>query len=174
MSEEEIQQGVYVDGIRALVTLEGGRLGVMIRAQTKEIFDAMALSVGIKKYQNPEIPAVIDPETEEVIEEAVPASGPLIASPNVTIHEIGPFVITPGVYDDEGNEIEPPVIDNRYHVNFWLGPRLVRKGLWKQWAVTWPTQGEPSTPNKSERGVVFQGIELIDPLTIQTPSNRLL
>ena len=34
------------------------------------------------------------------------------------IDEIGPLVITPGVYDEEGVEITPPVIDNGHHINF--------------------------------------------------------
>jgi hypothetical protein len=33
------------------------------------------------------------------------------------IDEIGPIITTPGVYDEEGNEITPPVWDNRHHVN---------------------------------------------------------
>lgn len=30
---------------------------------------------------------------------------------------IGPVVTTPGEYDDEGEEITPPVIDARFHAN---------------------------------------------------------
>lgn len=30
---------------------------------------------------------------------------------------IGPVVTTPGQYDDEGEEIAPPVIDGRFHAN---------------------------------------------------------
>jgi hypothetical protein len=34
------------------------------------------------------------------------------------IDEIGPVVVTPGVYDNDGNEVTPPVMDNRHHLNF--------------------------------------------------------
>lgn len=30
---------------------------------------------------------------------------------------IGAVVTSPGVYDDEGAEVTPPVVDSRYHVN---------------------------------------------------------
>lgn len=30
---------------------------------------------------------------------------------------IGPVVTTPGTYDDEGQEITPPVVDARFHAN---------------------------------------------------------
>lgn len=30
---------------------------------------------------------------------------------------IGPIVTTPGTYDEDGNEIIPPVIDQRFHAN---------------------------------------------------------
>ncbi|WEX10275.1 hypothetical protein [Chelativorans sp. AA-79] len=30
---------------------------------------------------------------------------------------IGPVVITPGEYDEDGTEITPPVLDERFHVN---------------------------------------------------------
>lgn len=30
---------------------------------------------------------------------------------------IGPLVITPGTYDEDGNEIISPVIDQRFHAN---------------------------------------------------------
>lgn len=30
---------------------------------------------------------------------------------------IGPVVTTPGTYDDEGEELTPPVVDARFHAN---------------------------------------------------------
>lgn len=30
---------------------------------------------------------------------------------------IGPIVTSPGTYDEEGEELTPPVIDNRFHAN---------------------------------------------------------
>ena len=30
---------------------------------------------------------------------------------------IGPVALSPGQYDEDGNEVTPPVIDSRYHAN---------------------------------------------------------
>lgn len=35
----------------------------------------------------------------------------------ILLDEIGSVIITPGEYDEEFNEITPPVIDDAYHVN---------------------------------------------------------
>lgn len=163
-----------IDGTRVYVTLQGGRLHAMVRATDQATFDAQALAVGLKVYKNPAIPAVIDPETNEVIIPAVEASGPLTPAPGVTIAELGPYTLVPGTYDEEGNEVTAPVLDNRFHANFWLGPHLVERGLWKQWAVAWTQNGQPVNPNNAEEAVEFQGIELIDPQTVTSPANVLL
>lgn len=168
------QQHLEVDGVRVYVAVEGGRLWAMVRATDEDTFNAQALAVGLKVYQNPEQPAVVDPETGEVITPAVPASGPLVPAPGVTITEIGPLVLTPGTYDEEGHELTPPVMDNRYHANFWLGPAAVERGAWKLWGVAWTQNGQPVNPNNAEEGVSYGGIELIDPLTVSSPSNVLL
>ena len=170
----EEPQGTYVDGTRVYVSIEGGRLWAMVRATDKDTFDTKALEVGLKVYQNPAVPAVIDPETEEVITPAVPASGPLIPAPGVTITEMGPHVLIPGTYDEDGNELTPPTLDNRHHVNFWLNPALVERGLWKQWALAWTANGSAVVPNNNEEAIAFQGIELIDPQTVTSPANRML
>jgi hypothetical protein len=34
------------------------------------------------------------------------------------IDEVGSIEVTPGAYDEEGNELTPPVMDTRHHVNF--------------------------------------------------------
>jgi hypothetical protein len=174
MTEEPTQQHLEVDGVRVYATLEGNRLACMVRATDKATFDAQALAVGLKVYQNPATPAVVDPETGEVITPAVEASGPLIPSSGTTITELGPLVLTPGTYDEEGNELTPPVVDSRWHVNYWLAPWLVERGGWKTWGVMWTQNGQPVDPNNAEEAVAYQGIELIDPLTVSSPSNILL
>jgi hypothetical protein len=158
---------------RLYVSLEGGRLWAMLRATDKATFDAQALAVGLKVYANPAQEEVLD-EEGNVVTPAVPASGPLLPAPGVTITELGPLVLVPGVYSQEDTEVTPPVMDNRYHVNFWLAPSVVERGLWKQWALAWTENGQPVTPNKSEEGVEYAGIELIDPRTVSSPSNVLL
>lgn len=89
-------------------------------------------------------------------------SGTLIPAPGVTITEIGELLLSDGT------------VDTRYHANFWLNARLVAKGLWTQWALAWTLNGQTVTPNNQEQGVEFQGIELIDPATVTSPSNVML
>jgi len=79
-----------------------------------------------------------------------------------------------GTYDEDGNEITSPTLDTRWHSNFWLGPHLVERGLWKQWALAWTANGQAGTPNNAEESVVYEGIELIDPVTVTSPANRML
>ena len=174
MTEEPIREHLEVDGVRVYATLEGGRLSCMARATDKATFDDQALAEGLKVYKNPAIPAVIDPETGEIITPEVPASGPLIPAPGTTITELGPLVLTPGTYDEEGNELTPPVMDNRHHANFWLAPWLVDRGGWKTWGVKWTQNGQPVDPNNTEEAIAYNGIELIDPITVSSPSNVLL
>jgi len=172
MSEEPL--GTYIDDTRVYVSIEGGRLWAMVRATDKATFDQKALEVGLKVYTNPAQPEVLDEETGEVIQQAIPASGELIPAPGVTITEMGPHVLVPGTYDEDGNEVTAPVLDNRFHSNFWLSPVLVERGLWKQWALAWTLNGYTVTPNNQEEAIEFQGIELIDPQTVSSPANRML
>src|SRR6056297_961284 len=171
MTEEPL--GTFIDDTRVYVTLEGGRLWAMVRATDKATFDQKALEVGLKVYTNPAQPEVLD-EEGNVLFPAVEASGPLIPAPGVTIAEMGPHVLVPGTYDEEGKELTAPVLDNRYHANFWLAPSLVERGLWKQWALGWSQHGHAVAPNNKEDAIEFQGVELIDPLTVNNPANRML
>ena len=175
MTEQLVEpQGTYVDGIRVYVSIEGGRLCAMIRAADKATFDAQALAVGLKYHQTRAQPAVIDPETGEVITPAVEASGPLVPAGGTTITEIGPLVLQPAILDDDGNEIAPAIVDNRYHVNSWLSPEVVEEGKWREWSVAWSMYGQPARPNHNETALEFQGIELIDPMTVTSPSNVMM
>lgn len=175
MTYEITEEGdVLVDGTKVYVTFDRGNLWAMIRAQDKATFDQQALAVKLKVHKFPAQPAVIDPETGETIKEAVEASGPLVPFPGCTIAEMGPHILTPGEHDEEGNEITPPVVDDRYHVNFWLSPELVAVGQWKQWALAWTANGTPAPANNEEKALEFQGVELIDPATVKNPVNRLL
>ena len=163
-----------VDGTRVYATMDRGNLWCMVRAYDKETFDGLAVDAGLKVFTNPAQPEVLDPETGEVVTPAVEASGPLIPAPGVTITEMGDLVLTPAVIDAEGVEITPAVKDGRFHANFWLNADLVAKGEWKQWALTWTENGQAVDQNSQEEGVAFQGIELIDPATVDSPRNRLL
>ena len=57
----------------------------------------------------------------------------LLAGEGFAFDPIGPIVVVPGTYDEEGNEITPPVIDNRFHANLrcteeisWMIPEEIR------------------------------------------------
>ena len=165
---------LFVDDTPVYAQLMGGILHVMVRADSEEIFDQAGLEVGLLQHKEPGSDAVVD-EEGNVIQEAVPPSGPMIATKGNTVYKMGPHVITPGVYDEEGNEVTPPVMDNRFHVNFWLGSETVERGNWTTWILQWMQQGEnTASPNKNETSTYLNGIELIDPLSIETRSNVLL
>lgn len=154
-------------------TLSGGRLSTMVRATDEATFDAVGLQVGLLRYENPAQDAVVD-EDGNVITEAVPASGAIIATQGNTVVRLGPHVITPATYDDEGNVITPAVMDNRFHVNFWLSPEATKRGEWEAWIVQWMLNGTLAEQNKSEVALLYQGVEVIDPASISSPSNVLL
>lgn len=165
---------VQPDGteIPVYASLNGGYLAVMTRAIDEDTFNQVALQVGLVVYSNPEIPATYDDEGNELTP-LVPASGPLVPAQGVTLTHIGPYVITQGTYDDDGVQIMAPVIDPRFHVNFWLSPEIVARGTWETWIIQWMA-GTPGSPNADEISVANLGIELIDPLSIKTPANVLL
>ena len=68
---------------------------LMYKSTDKTTWDAFALSSGL----------------------ATENEGVLYPAPNVLIDEIGPIVITPAVYDEDGDIIEPAVVDDTWHVN---------------------------------------------------------
>lgn len=154
-------------------TLSGGRLSALVRATDEATFDTVGLQVGLLRYQNPAQDAVVD-EEGNVITEAVPASGAIIPTQGNTVVRLGPHVITPATYDDEGNELTPAVMDDRYHVNFTLGPEATARGEWITWIEQWMANGTLADQNKSEVALEYQGVEVIDPASIQSPSNVLL
>lgn len=89
--------------------------------------------------------------------------------PVVDIAEIGPLVLEVNV------EGAPVRVDERHHVNFWLSSRIVERMDWIGWALVWTYFGqEIAVRNAQEDGVVYEGIELIDPDTVASPSNTLL
>lgn len=160
--------------VDVFVSMEGGRLGAMVRCPDEATFDAQALAVGLMEYSNPGAPAVTDDEGN-IVTSAVEPSGPLKPVRHVTIAKIGALTLTPGTYDDEGNEVTPPTYDNRFHANFWLGADVVDRGLWKQWAIAWTLNGQDvAQVNADEVAKVLNNIELIDPATVRSPSNTTL
>ena len=169
MNEELIMDNVRIYGV-----LDRGNLWCMIRATDKATFDALALEVGLKVHMNPAVPAVTDPDTGEIVTPAVEASGSVVPARGVTITELGPHVLTPVAYDADGAVVTPAIIDTRHHVNFWLDAETVARGEWMRWATLWTYYGMMVIPNNKEDGTAMQGIELIDPATVDNPRNVLL
>lgn len=60
---------------------------------------------------------LINPITSTPLAEIDPDTGNLIPSEFVRIDEIGSIEKEPGVYDDNGNELTPPVLVEGHHVN---------------------------------------------------------
>ncbi len=143
---------ITINGTPAYVSLDRGNLWAMIRATDEATFDAKAQEVGL---------LVAGP------------GGTLRPGFGVTLARLGPHVLTPGTYDDAGNEITPPVMDARFHANFWLSPQAVALNRWQGWAMTWTLTGTSGRANKSETAVALGGIELIDPDSVATPGNLL-
>lgn len=150
---DELGRPVLPDQAPAFVRLSGGVLHALVRASSEEVFETMALAVGLMET------------TEE---------GNNVPAPGVTIHVMGRHVITPGTYDAEGNELTAPVYDDRCHANFWLSPEVVARGNWVGFCQQWSDNGVTAAANKSEVGKNHQGIDLIDPTTVTSPSNVLL
>ncbi|MEC7763397.1 MAG: hypothetical protein VX874_15955 [Pseudomonadota bacterium] len=160
--------------VEVFAAFDGGSLRCMTRSPDRATFESVALSVGLMEYANAGSPELRDAETGEVLREAVEPSGPLRPLRGITIAHLGSLVLTPGTYDDEGDEVTAPVLDTRHHANFWLPPHMVERGLWKKWAIAWSHHGEQvAESNKAEDALALNGIELIDPATVASPSNVL-
>lgn len=96
------------------------------------------------------------------------------------VHIDGPFypVITPAALDDEGNVTTAAVTDSRPHYNLRIGrfsqQTMNTAGTMPRWLETLEIfmSGDEipeADRNKSEDGLVLDGITILDPLTIATP-----
>ena len=149
--------------------VSGGVLHCMVRCADEATFDNVGLSVGLLTHENEGSAEVLD-EDGNVVQEAVAPSGAIVAAKGNTVTRIGPHVITPAVLDEDGNEVSPAVVDSRFHANFWIPVA----GAWEQLIVDWMASGTDAAANASESAVAHQGVELIDPLSVNTPHNVLL
>ena len=68
---------------------------LMFKSTTEATWDEFALSSGLTVDQD----------------------GSVYPAENVLIDEIGPIVITPAVYDEDGDIVTPAIIDESWHVN---------------------------------------------------------
>jgi hypothetical protein len=89
--------------------------------------------------------------------------------------EIGPAVLSPGLYDaGTGEEIVAPVIDQRHHVNLRVsGPALTDidpdTGLpvWQALELVWIGYGSLAPANAAEVAYLLGGVEIVT--QVQTP-----
>jgi len=137
-----------------------GFVDAIVRAETQADFEAAGVQFGIYR--------------EETDEEANTTY--LTTNPGVNVSVLGPVVITEGTYDEEGNEVTAPVMDERYHVNLRIAGEALKvideNGLprWKNMGIAWTALGvDDANPNKNESAKVLQKVSLIDPDTIGTP-----
>ena len=163
--------GTEENPILVLVRYSGGMLDAVVRATDEATFEAAARWAELK-YEVTE--TVTDPETGETTEQG---TGEWATAKGVHINHLGPVVITPGTYGEDGVELTASVMDNRHHVNIRLtDPALSRVDeygvlKWEKWAMAWSLGGADDTQvNANEVGKVMQGVSLIDPDTIASPT----
>lgn len=148
-------QDVILNGVRAYAVYRAGSLWFFGRAGTRETYEARALEAGLLLHSHAAV------------------SEGLVQAPGVTLMEWGPFTLAPGTYAEDGTEITAPIIDPRFHFNIYLGPSVVARGTWKYWVAEWMLNGVVAPSNNMEAAKEFDGIELIDPVTVQNWANRL-
>ncbi len=142
--------------VEVFVRSSGGMVDALVRANTEADWLIGAVFYGL----------LIESEQD------------LVPAPGVEISPIGPAVIELGSYSTEGEEIVPPVVDQRFHVNLRIhGPALERvvEGTdfpkWKQMAINWTRLGEEDVSvNSEERAVVLGNVALIDPDSVKSQS----
>ena len=152
----------------------GGFVDTCIRATDRQTWMQAALSQNLL-YQDPITEKTTDEATGEVTETIVGYYDEIKASAGANITEIGPIALTPAVLGDEGNEVTPAVLDNRFHLNMRIAEPLLSKAdengypLWQKTALLWMTYGQPVEPNSEERAVAINGVQMIDPDSIKQP-----
>ena len=165
--------GTDADPLFVLVTFADGVLDAVVRATDAATFEAAARWAELK-YEVTE--TTVDHETGEA---TTTGTGEWLTAAGVNIDHIGPVVVVAGTYDADGVELTAPTYDTRHHVNIRLmDPALSQRdasGLlkWQKWAAAWSMDGAPDTQiNAAEVGKVLQGVCLIDPPSIRSPSRR--
>lgn len=148
------------------VRAQGQTVEFLTRAASAEVTEALARQVGLYIEGR-----VTDPETGEKV-----GTGEWSLAPGVEMSRVGAITLTPAVLDESGEVVTPAVMDDRDHVNWRLYPPastnvdLEGNVRWHSWALMWSTQGTAETPNTSEDAVALNGIALIDPDSITTPT----
>lgn len=136
--------------VEIYVEMTDGMVDAMIRATDLATFKAAALSQDLY-YDD--------------------GDGNLVPSEGVNIDHIGPIM---GVDSESG---EPVVIDERYHLNLRIAEPALSKlndagyPKWKATAIAWTIYGSDDPEiNSAERAKILNGVALIDPDTVASPS----
>ena len=154
--------------IPLLASWHGGRILMMGRAVSREVMHQTLVAADLLFERT-------DPEWEgtryyygsdvDAVEEQPYAYDPSVAP-------MPRIMLTPGTYDEDGNELTAPIFDARYHANILLGPGIVARGTWKEPLLNYYHNGAlVGEKNAEEVAYEVGGVELIDPDTIRSPSN---
>ena len=163
------------DDVSVNLKWSGGIIDAEVRANDEATFVAAALDQGL--YVK-EVQTVVDEDGVETEEPVLDEDGNEIIRPaaGVNVSVLGPVVIIPASYDDEGVELIPATFDERYHVNLRItGSALTASNEdgfpnWKTTAILWTENGvEDTEVNNHESSLVVGGVGLIDPESIDTP-----
>jgi len=158
----------FPEAIPLLASWQGGRILMMGRATSREVmhstlvqaelmFPKVTLEHGTRYFYGRDVDAA-----EEQPYAYDPRSAPM---PRI--------MLTLGSYDEEGNQLTAPTFDSRYHANILLGPAIVARGTWKEPLLNYYHNGAlVGEKNAEEVAYEVGGVELIDPATIRSPSNR--
>lgn len=154
--------------VECFVVERDGMIDALLRADTEEAWTAAAISAEILEY------ATVKKEDGTTETFLRPVKGN-------NIDVIGPVVLVDGQVDEEGNEIQPPIMDVRHHVNLRVTEPALSKvndagyPKWKETVLAWMNFGIDDTEsNKNEAGKKLSDVTLIDPSTISTPKRAWL
>jgi|DEB0MinimDraft_6_1074348.scaffolds.fasta_scaffold11664_7 hypothetical protein len=152
------------NAIPLLASWQGGRILMMGRATSRTVLHNTLIAAKLM-FLDLVTGQITYGREVDAVEEQPYAYDPRVAP-------MPRIVLTPGTYDEEGNELTAPTFDSRYHANILLGPDIVARGTWKEPLLNYYHNGAlVGEKNADEVAYTVGGVELIDPDTIRSPSN---
>jgi hypothetical protein len=155
----------FPEAIPLLASWQGGRILMMGRATSRTVLHNTLIAAKLMFLDLKTGQITYGRDVDAVEEQPYsydPRSAPM---PRI--------MLTPGTYDAEGNQLTAPTFDSRYHANVLLGPDIVARGTWKEPLLNYYVNGAlVGEKNAEEVAYEVGGVELIDPDTIRSPSNR--
>jgi len=154
----------FPNAIPLLASWQGGRILMMGRATSRTVLHNTLIAAKLM-FLDLVTGQITYGREVDAVEEQPYAYDPRVAP-------MPRIVLTPGTYDEEGNELTAPTFDSRYHANILLGPDIVARGTWKEPLLNYYHNGAlVGEKNADEVAYTVGGVELIDPDTIRSPSN---